>query len=243
MENRLRLEHQPIAGLNEDVEGTFDTLVRMLDEEGNTILPGEFMPVAARTGLAKNIDRWIIGASLSFCSSNDAQLVFIRLSKDSLLDDSLPEWLATQTEEATILPTKICFEIDEAVAGKHLRQSQRLSQVLHKSGFKFAIEHFGKSEASSRVIDHIPMQYIKIDGSLMQGLHKNQSAQTRIKDLCQRASEKNILTIAERVQDANTMAILWQLGVSHIQGNYVQNREIIMEDTSQSTQTTLSLTL
>jgi diguanylate cyclase (GGDEF)-like protein/PAS domain S-box-containing protein len=243
MENRLRLEHQPIAGLNDDVDGTFDTLVRMLDGEGNTILPGEFMPVAARTGLTKNVDRWVIGASLSFCSSSEAQLVFIRLSRDSLLDKTLPDWLKSQTEQATILPAKICFEVDETVISKHLRQTQILSQVLHEMGFKFAIEHFGKREDSGRVIDHIEMEYIKIDGSLMQGLHKNQSAQARIKELCIHAQEKNILTIAERVQDANTMAILWQLGVSHIQGDYVQNSEIVMEDTSHSTQTTLSLTM
>jgi len=200
------------------------------------------MPVAERTGLVKNIDRWIIGASISFCSSSKANLVFIRLSKDSLMDETLPEWLKSQVDEANIQPPKICFEIDEEVVARHLRHTQKLSEALRALGFMFAVEHFGKGEDSHRIVDHIPMQYMKIDGSLMQGLHKNSNTQNKIKELCLHAAEKSILTIAERVQDANTMAILWQLGISHIQGYYVQNSEIVIEDTSMSTQTTLALT-
>ncbi|HJP04405.1 MAG: hypothetical protein CL799_04055 [Chromatiales bacterium] len=243
MENRLRLEHQPIAGLNIDIEGAYVTLVRMLDEEGNTVLPGEFMPVAERTGLVKSLDRWIIGASISFCAANNANLVFIRLSKDSLLDETLVEWLKSQADEARISPTKICFEIAEEVVNKHLRQTQNLSESLRSLGFNFAIDHFGQGEESSRVIDLIPMGYLKIDGSLMQGLHKNPDAQNKIKEVCRHAADKGIQTIAERVQDANTIAVLWQLGIAHIQGNYVQNSEIIIEDVSYSTQTTLALTV
>ncbi|MDP6695905.1 MAG: GGDEF domain-containing protein [Gammaproteobacteria bacterium] len=243
MENRLRLEHQPIASLNVDIEGAFDTLVRMLDEDGNTVLPSEFMPVAERTGLVKNIDRWIIGASISFCAANNAKLVFIRLSRDSLLDETLAEWLQSQAAEAKIPPTKVCFEIAEEVVNKHLRQTQSLSEKLRKLGFRFAVDHFGQNDESSRVIDLIPMDYLKIDASLMQGLHKNPNIQNKIKELCRHAADKGIQTIAERVQDANTMAVLWQLGVAHIQGNYVQSSEIVLEDVNNSTQTTLALAL
>ena len=77
----------------------------------------------------------------------------------------------------------------------------------------------------------------------MQGLHKNTGVQNQVKELTQSAKAKNIQTIAERVQDANTMAVLWQLGVSYIQGNYVQNTEIVIEDTSQSSITTLAMEL
>ena len=100
---------------------------------------------------------------------------------------------------------------------------------------------FGKGDNSARIFSKIPMGFAKIDGSLMQGLHKNANLQNDVKELARLAQEHNILTIAERVQDANTMAVLWQLGISYIQGNYVQNSEIIIEDTSQSSVTTLGL--
>jgi diguanylate cyclase (GGDEF)-like protein/PAS domain S-box-containing protein len=237
MENRLRLEHQPIGSLNEDIEDTYDTLVRMLDEEGNTILPGEFMPVAERTGLSKNIDRWIIGASMSFCNANNANLVFIRLSGDSLLDESLPVWLKKQATQSKIKPDRLCFEVSEDLVAKHMRHAQKLAEALRKEGFKFAVEHFGRADDSTRIITHIPMDYMKIDGTLMQGLHKNTDAQNKVKEYARQAKEKDIRTIAERVQDANTMAVLWQLNISYIQGNYVQNQEIIIEDTSHSSVT------
>jgi diguanylate cyclase (GGDEF)-like protein len=243
MENRLRLEHQPIASLNMDIEGAFDTLVRMLDEEGNTVLPSEFMSVAERTGLSKNIDRWVIGASFSFCAANNAELIFVRLSRDSLLDESLLDWLLSHISETGISPGKICFEVSEELAAQHLRQTQELAEAMRTEGFLFAIEHFGKGNNSAQVINRIPMEFVKIDGSLMQGLHKNAGVQNDVKILARMAKDKGIRTIAERVQDANTMAVLWQLGVSYIQGNYVQNSEIIIEDTSQTSVTTRALAL
>ena len=243
MENRFRLEHQPIASLNCEIDGAYDTLVRMLDEEGNTILPSEFMSVAERTGLTKNVDRWVIGASMSFCATNNAKLVFVRLSRDSLLDKTLLEWLEAQTHEMGITPGKICFEVSEENAVQHLRQTQELAKSLQEKGFGFALEHFGRGEHSARVFAKIPMKFAKIDGSLMQGLHKNANLQNEVKELARLAKDHDILTIAERVQDANTMAVLWQLGISYIQGNYVQNSEIVIEDTSQTGITTLGLTM
>jgi diguanylate cyclase (GGDEF)-like protein/PAS domain S-box-containing protein len=243
MENRLRLEHQPIAGLNDDIENAYDTLVRMLDEDGNTVLPSEFMQVAERKGLTKNIDRWVIGASFTFCATNDAKLVFIRLSKDSVLDETLIGWLESQARDAQLEPAQICFEISEDIAVQHLRQTQLMAESLRTAGFRFAIEHFGKSRNPDRTITKIPMDFVKIDGSLMQGLHKNTNAQSKVKELARLANNNSVRTIAERVQDANTMAVLWQLGVSYIQGNYVQNNEIVIEDTSQTSITTQMMTL
>jgi EAL domain-containing protein (putative c-di-GMP-specific phosphodiesterase class I) len=87
------------------------------------------------------------------------------------------------------------------------------------------------------------MDYMKIDGSLMQGLNKNTDVQNKVKNYAQQAKAKGIRTVAERVQDANTMAVLWQLSISYIQGNYLQNQEIVMEDTSRTSVTTKALNI
>jgi len=243
MENRLRLEHQPVASLNNDIDGAFDTLVRMLDNEGNTILPSEFIPAAERTGLIKNIDRWVIGASLSFCASGKAKLVLVRISRDSLLDETLLIWLRAHIAEYAVETSRICFEISEELAVQHMRQTLDLANALRSSGFKFAIEHFGKAVNSAAVIGRIPMDYLKLDGSLMQGLHRNTEAQNKVREYARLAIEHGVYTIAERVQDANTMAVLWQLGVAFIQGNYVQSSEIVIEDTSQTSSTIRTLSI
>lgn len=242
-ENRMRLEHQPIGSLNDDIQGAYDTLIRMVDESGNTILPGDFMPAAERTGLNKNIDRWVIAASMAFCQSSKAELVFIRLSKDSLVDSGLSEWISNMLKKTGVKADKLCFEAAENVAAKHMKHTQKTSEALRKIGCKFAIEHFGLLDDSSRLLGYIPMEFVKIDGSLMQGLHKSPQVQARVKELARQARENKIQTIAERVQDANTMAVLWQLGIAYIQGNYVQAQEIIIEDKTLTGQTTLALKL
>jgi EAL domain-containing protein (putative c-di-GMP-specific phosphodiesterase class I) len=75
------------------------------------------------------------------------------------------------------------------------------------------------------------MDFVKIDGSLMQALHRDQDSQKTVGQLTQLAKEMGIHTIAERVEDANTMAVLWQLGIGYIQGNYVQMQGVVLEDT------------
>ncbi|MEO8225538.1 MAG: diguanylate cyclase, partial [Gammaproteobacteria bacterium] len=65
MQNRLRLVHQPVVGLHEEVQGVLDTRVRLIDEQGEPVLPADFIPAAERAHMMKNIDRWVIGASFS----------------------------------------------------------------------------------------------------------------------------------------------------------------------------------
>jgi len=74
------------------------------------------------------------------------------------------------------------------------------------------------------------MDYMKIDGSLMQGLNRSPDKQAQVSTLANAAKNHAIRTIAERVEDANTMAILWQLGIAYIQGNYAQMHGVVLED-------------
>ena len=88
-----------------------DTWVRMIDEKGNVILPAEFVPVAKRLGLMIHIDRWVIAATLSYCIKRKPDLVFVRLCKSSILDDSLGHWLEKIIDDSTVKPSQICFQM------------------------------------------------------------------------------------------------------------------------------------
>ena len=72
------------------------------------------------------------------------------------------------------------------------------------------------------------MQFVKIDGSLMQGLHRDKELQSKVGEIAARARELKIKTIAERVENANTMAILWQLGIAFVQGNFTQTHGVVL---------------
>jgi EAL domain-containing protein (putative c-di-GMP-specific phosphodiesterase class I) len=203
----------------------FDVLVRMLDEQGNEVLPKEFIAAAERNDLMKNIDRWVIGASMAFCANRKSECIFLRISKDTMLDKSLLPWLESQLRAVQISPKRLCFQISEELAAQYSRATKDLAQSLGKLGFRFALEHFGTGKDPLKLLAEIGVHFIKVDGSLMQGLSTNQMQQQRIKGLVTAAKAKQVETIAERVEDANTMAVLWQLGIEFIQGYFVNAPE------------------
>jgi EAL domain-containing protein (putative c-di-GMP-specific phosphodiesterase class I) len=228
MENRFRLMQQPIASLLGEDRGMFDVLVRMIDEQGAELLPSEFMAAAERNDLMKNIDRWIIGAAMSFCASRKVEQLFVRLSKDSVRDKSLLQWLANQLKAARIDPAHIVFQISEQTAAEYLADTTELATGLRKAGFLFAIEHFGAGRDPQRLLTHLPANYVKIDGTLMQGLSVDAALQQRVREFVDLARSRQMHTIAERVEDANTMAVLWQLGIEFIQGYFVNEPEQVV---------------
>ncbi len=225
MENRFRLVQQPIASLLGEDKGMFDVLVRMLDEQGGEVLPAEFIAAAERNDLMKNIDRWVIGASISFAANRKASCIFVRVSKDTILDKSIIAWLETQLKSMKIEPKRICIQVTEEMATQYVRQTTEFADNLRKLGFRFALEHFGTGRDPLRLLADIGMNFIKVDGSLMQGLSTNQLQQQRVKGLVEAAKRKGVETVAERVEDANTMAVLWQLGIEFIQGYFVNAPE------------------
>jgi len=227
MENRFRLVQQPIASLMGEDKGMFDVLVRMLNEQGSEVLPAEFIAAAERNDLMKNIDRWVIGASLSFCANRKASCIFVRVSKDTILDKSLVPWLESQLKSQKIEPKRLCVQVTEEIATQYVRQTTELAAGLRKLGFRFALEHFGTGRDPLKLLADIDMNFIKIDGSLMQGLATNQLQQQRVKGLVEAAKRKSIETVAERVEDANTMAVLWQLGIEFIPGYFVHAPEVV----------------
>jgi diguanylate cyclase (GGDEF)-like protein len=230
MQNRLRLVHQPVVGLQDEVQGVFDTRVRLIDEQGEVVSPTDFIPPAERAGMMKNIDRWVIGASFSFCVARQPALVFVRLSRDSILDESLLEWLRARATSTRMRPAQVCFQVSEELALQQLKAVKVVAERLLQAGFLFAIDHLGTGRDSIQLLDHLPMKFVKIDGSLMQGLHRDKDLQRRVGDIAARARELKVKTIAERVENASTMAVLWQLGVAFVQGNFTQTHGVVLAE-------------
>lgn len=228
MENRFRLMQQPIASLLGNERGMFDVLVRMIDEQGQDVLPSEFMAAARRNDLMKNIDRWVIAASMNFCASRPVKQLFVRLSAESMRDKSLLQWLSNQLKSSRIEPQRIIFQVSEQAASEYLHDASEMGAGLRQSGFGFALEHFGAGHDPQRLLADLPLEFIKIDGQLIQGLAVDQNLQQHVRTLVEQARQKEIATIAERVEDANTMAVLWQLGVQYIQGYFVNEPEQVV---------------
>jgi multidomain signaling protein FimX len=234
MENRFRLVQQPIASLQGSDTQMFDVLVRMVDPQGKEVLPSEFMPAAERNDLLKNIDRWVIGAALQFAAKRKPGCLFVRLSRSSAIDPTLVTWLDAQIKATSVNPRRVCIQVTESIAEAHPQEMRRLGGALQDRQMGFALEHFGSGSDSLGLLNLIPLDYVKIDGTLMQGLTDDEAVQQRVRTLVETAAKNKIATIAERVEDANTMAVLWQIGVQYLQGFFVQQPEEVVLGASAS---------
>jgi multidomain signaling protein FimX len=230
VENRFRLVHMQIRNLAGDSEVLYDTVVRMIDAQGDEAPAAEFMAAAGRNRLLRAIDRWIIGATLNFAASQEFDRAFVKLSHESIIDKTLLDWIVQQTRARGVTPSRLCFQITEDDATQYLKQTTALAEELKAAGFYFAVEHFGIGRDPMRILNQTPMQYLKIDGSLMQSLATDQLLQEKVRGFIRSADKRKILTIAERVENANTMAVLFQLGVTYIQGHYLHEPEVVLEE-------------
>ena len=239
MEDRFRLAQLPIAGLRSDSIQMFDLLVRMIDEQGNSVLPSEFIPAARRNNMMKNIDRWMLTAAMDFCSKNDADRVFVRLSRQSITDSTTAAWMEQKLDEGSFDCSRLVVQIPERDAAKHIKHTKELVKRVRKLGIGFALEHYGIDQERFQILDLLKPDYIKIDGELMHTLMTDRSMQNAVGRIVKAAQKREIKTVAERVENANAMAVLFQLGLDFMQGHYVHEPEVVLQDTDSGVTNTL----
>ena len=240
MDNRFQLAQLPIAGLRSDGIEMYDLLVRMLDEQGNSVLPSEFLPAAERSNMMKNIDRFMIKSAIDFCKDSEADRVFVRLSKQSVLDPTTLPWMDQEFDKHEFDCTRLVVQIPERDAAKHIKQTRAIVKKLRKIGVGFALEHYGVDREKFQILDILKPDYIKVDGELMHSLMTDKETQQSVEKIVRAANERNIKSIAERVENANAMAVLFQLGLDYMQGHYVNEPEVILQDTQNRQQTSLA---
>jgi diguanylate cyclase (GGDEF)-like protein/PAS domain S-box-containing protein len=224
-EERFYLAYQPIVSLKGDTRQRYEVLLRVIDEAGHVILPGQFLSIAEKTGLSSEIDRWIITSAfrklVELRKDNSDTMFFIKLSGSTLTDAELPVWINKQLKENQLHSDGVVFEIPERIAIDDLKNAMAFVKHMQSLNCMIAFEHYGHSD-QPQLLKHIPVDILKIDGTLISGLPGNKENQSRIKAILELAKEHGKQTIAECVDDAGSLAQLWQYGVDFIQGNFVQ---------------------
>jgi diguanylate cyclase (GGDEF)-like protein len=224
-EERFYLAYQPIASLNGNARGYYEVLLRIVDENGDVMLPGQFLSIAGKIGKSGEIDRWVIDRAFRILMeqrSRGSDLgFFIKLSETSLLDRELPVWISLKLKEYRLKSDSICFEITETVALKEAKNITRFVRSMQKIHCKVAIEHFGRAN-QPQLIQQLPVDMVKIDGSLITGLAASKDQQERLKSIIDLARKSGMPCVAECVDSATDLAKLWEFGVNFIQGNFVQ---------------------
>jgi EAL domain-containing protein (putative c-di-GMP-specific phosphodiesterase class I) len=147
---------------------------------------------------------------------------FIKLSASSIKDDTLIDWLTYQVKEKNIPANTLNFEIKESEAITNLKSTKSLSQKFKAIGCNFILDDFGTGANPFRLLEHVDVDYIRLDRALMNDLAENTQNQETIQRLTGRATELGKFTIAQHVPDANSLSILWGMGINFIQGYFLQ---------------------
>lgn len=234
-EDRFCLYRQNIVSIETGDVDHVEVLLRMISEDGSIILPGAFLPAAERFNLMVSIDRWVISHVFNLmsdcCAANKKDIILdkvaINLSGDSLSDDGLLEFIYAEKEKYNISLARVCFEITETVAISNLSHAVMFINELKRHGCKFALDDFGSGLSSFTYLKSLPVDYLKIDGSFVRDISSDVIDKAMVKSIQQVAEAMSLITIAEWVEDKETLNILNDLGVDFAQGNYLMPAEPI----------------
>ncbi len=224
-ENKFYLLYQPVVSLRGETGAHYEVMVRMTDD-GKDVSPGEFLPAAEEMGLIHYIDRWVIAHTFMRLAEQMKHgtntRFFIKLSSGSLTDHEFLPWVTERLKSLRIDADSIVFTLKEATALNYLKQAKATFQGLRSINCRVGLENFGTEQNVFQSLKHLDVNYIKIDSSLGSNIKDSAEQQAGLKEIADEANEKNIMAIAAFVEDANSMAMLWQSSVAFIQGNFLQ---------------------
>jgi len=223
--DRFQIVYQPIVGINNGEIHSYEVLIRMPYADGQTILPGGFMPAAERFGLIHSIDRWMVAKTIrTLANFRDEGLKLhfgINLSGRAFEDATLLPLIKAVLEETGLDPSWLTFEITETAAIANLNAAIRFISALRDIGCRFALDDFGSGFCSFTYLKHLPVDTLKIDGSFIQGLPNAPVDQAMVKSMNEVAHALGKKTIAESVENIETLDLLKELGVDFAQGHYL----------------------
>lgn len=225
------LYYQPVIALHGSDGEFYEALLRLQGPSGE-VLPAFFLPVAERHGRLPAIDRWMIARAIAALAERKdrpaATTLFIKLSVDSLQDETLGAWIGEQLQAHKLDGSALVFEMPESKVVTSLKPARDFVEQLKQHGCAFALEQFGSGLNSFQLLKHVDADYLKIDRSFTGDLPKEEENQLKVRELCTQADEAGKHTIAEWVEDAASMSILFSAGVHFVQGNFLREPEKVM---------------
>jgi diguanylate cyclase (GGDEF)-like protein/PAS domain S-box-containing protein len=223
-ENRFELNYQPIVpvadGNNAAVH--YEILLRMIDEEGNTIPPGAFIPAAERYQMMSKIDYWVIQHVFEwldqYWDSQSPDIFAINLSGQSMADGDLQQKIKQLLEVSNVRPENISFEITETAAISNLNLATTFISDLKAIGCYFALDDFGSGLSSFAYLKNLPVDYLKIDGAFVKDMNHNAIDRAMVESIHHIGSVMKLKTIAEFVENDEIFQILKEVGIDYAQG-------------------------
>ncbi len=226
--NRFTLLGQPIRQLSAEGPNGFEVLLRMHDHAGDLIQPDIFIPAAERYGLIADIDLWVLHGTLSALERNHRSgtnpapsIVFVNVSANSIVKDGFVDQVSTLLKETCIDPAGLCFEVTESGTMRNVDAALRFINRVRSIGSSVALDDFGVGFSSLGRLRHLPIDHLKIDGSLIREIDTNPVDAAMVTAVQTLAAAIGITTIAEHIETESALEAITALGVDSGQGYFL----------------------
>jgi diguanylate cyclase (GGDEF)-like protein len=223
--DEFELRFQPINRIDNGETTHHEVLIRLRNEDHKLVLPDVFLPSAVRFGLMSEIDLWmILNAAKAYAreaKTNKRLKLAINLSANAFESDDLADYIDSVFKTHGVPPQNIVFEITESLAIRRPRHVDQQIANIRSLGCSFALDDFGTGYSSFSYLQKLHFDYIKIDGAFVKDLPNNPVDQKMIRMIAEIGREAGMQTVAEYVQDAETLHLLGELGVDLAQGHFV----------------------
>ncbi len=213
---------QPMVAL-QGVEGEyFEALLRMNSPRGE-ILPNFFLPAAQQAGLQTRVDRWVVARAIAELARTDKKSTtfFVSVGADTLEDATFATWLTDELNRKNVPGKRLVLQAAESEVATQVKPLQNLLNRLASLHVGFTIKNFGAGLASFQLLKHIPAQFLKIDQNYLADFAGNTDFQKRVQEICDKAHVNHMKVIAPHVADMASVSVLYQCGVSFVQGNFL----------------------
>lgn len=220
----LFLEMQAIMSLRAPLDSlNFEILLRVRDSTGQLLPSGKIIAAAEQSNTIIIIDKWVFGSTLEWLAKHEQHLkntrqININLSGVSLNNDDFNESFIELLSKHEPLLKRICVEITEGVALADMERTRQFMSRLQKMGVRIALDDFGAGYTSFQYLRELPADAIKIDGALICDMLKKETNVAIVRTIVKLANNLGMVTIAEWVEDTETLKALADLGVDYVQG-------------------------
>ncbi len=223
-EKRFKLLFQPILGLKGEYFHDYEVLSRMLDSEGNDMLPSEFLPLADLSGLGEALDKAVLDLALialDKAANKNIRLV-LSLTSNTLLSKTFLPWLSETLQSNTIAADRLFFQISEIQICNNLEYCTKFSNGLQELGLCCIVCHYGCVVQPENYLDDIRPVYVKLDKSLVRDIGFSQHQHNELKNLFVDLHNKHFKVAVPQIEDSSILPLLWKIGVDFIQGYYLE---------------------
>lgn len=234
-DGRLQLFGQEIRLIDDPWKSSrhVEVLARLFSKSGKMISPAEFIPAAERFGMAARLDRWIIQTALqrhgfAMRSKGGLSLAF-NLSAQTLSDPGLWEEIDQIITEYGADRANMVFEITETAAFTNFDAAERFMQAARASGCRVSLDDFGTGLSSFEYLRRFPVDAIKIDGSFIQNLATQRFDRLIVSAITNIAHNMGCDVVAEKIENAEDISILAEMGVRFGQGFLMHRPEPLAE--------------